>query len=94
MSRLAQVLRCTLALAVACVAIAPSVWAQPAAYHAYTTLETAHFHVHAGPGLEREARVAAASAERAYALLSKELAPPRGTIDLVVISTWCCIFTP
>ncbi len=57
---------------------------QPAAYHRYLTLETAHFHVHVSEGLEREGRVAAAAAERAYALLSRELAPPRGTIDLVV----------
>ena len=35
-------------------------------------------------GLEREGRVAAAAAERAYAQLARELARPRGRIDLVV----------
>jgi hypothetical protein len=58
--------------------------AQPAPYHQYRTLETPHFHVHVAEGLEREGRVAAAAAERAYALLSRELVAPRGTIDLVV----------
>jgi hypothetical protein len=58
--------------------------AQPAPYHRYRTLDTPHFHVHVAVGLEREGRVAAAAAERAYALLSRELAPPRGVIDLVV----------
>jgi hypothetical protein len=58
--------------------------AQPAPYHHYRTLETPHFRVHVAQGLEREGRVAAAAAERAYAALSKELTPPRGTIDLVV----------
>jgi hypothetical protein len=58
--------------------------AQPAAYRHYRTLDTPHFRVHVGPGLEREGRVAAAAGERAYALLSRELVPPRGLIDLTV----------
>lgn len=58
--------------------------AQPAPYRHYRTLDTPHFHVHTAPGLEREGRVAAAAAERAYALLSKELVAPRGVIDVVV----------
>ena len=58
--------------------------AQPAPYHKYRTLETKHFHVHTTPDLEREGRVAAAAAERAYGLLAGELATPRGSIDLVV----------
>ena len=58
--------------------------AQPAPYHRYRTLDTPHFHVHVPEGLEREGRVAGAAAEHAYALLAKELAEPRGPIDLVV----------
>jgi len=58
--------------------------AQPAPYHRYRTLDTPHFHVHVPAGLEREGRVAGAAAERAYAQLAKELAEPRGPIDLVV----------
>ena len=58
--------------------------AQPSPYKNYRTLDTDHFHVTVPVGLEREGRVAAAAAERAYAQLSKELKPPRGTIDLVV----------
>ena len=58
--------------------------AQPAPYRQYRTLATPHFRVHVAAGLEREGRVAGAAAERAYALLSRELHPPRGTIDLVV----------
>jgi hypothetical protein len=40
--------------------------------------------VHFAPAIEQEARRAAVNAERAYAELSTELVPPRGTIDLVV----------
>ena len=58
--------------------------AQPAPYRHYRTLDTPHFNVHTAPGLEREGRVAAAAAERAYGLLSRELVAPRGVIDLVV----------
>ncbi|MES2177013.1 MAG: hypothetical protein V4550_04035 [Gemmatimonadota bacterium] len=58
--------------------------AQPAPYHRYYTLDTRHFHVHVPAGLEREGRVAGAYAERAYELLARELAPPRGMIELVV----------
>jgi hypothetical protein len=58
--------------------------AQPAPYHHWRTLATAHFNVHVSEGLEREGRVAGAAAERAYAQLSRELVPPRGLIDLVV----------
>ena len=48
------------------------------------TLRTSHFRIHFTPPLEAEARRAAVNAERAYAELSTELVPPRGTIDLVV----------
>jgi len=64
--------------------LAPALGAHPAPYHQYKTLETPHFHVHVETGLERKGRVAGAAAERAYALLSRELTPPRGTIDLTV----------
>ena len=50
----------------------------------WRTLETKHFRIHFTPPLEQEARRAAVNAERAYAALSTELVPPRGTIDLVV----------
>ncbi|MEP6991233.1 MAG: hypothetical protein ABJA80_09910 [bacterium] len=58
--------------------------AQLAPYHRYRTLDTPHFRLTVAEGLEREGRVAAAAAERAYALLAKELHEPRGTIDLIV----------
>ena len=70
------------ALAALCVASAAR--AQPAPYRHWRTLETTHFRVHVARGLEREGRAAAAAAERAYAALARELAPPRGRIDLVV----------
>lgn len=50
----------------------------------WRTLRTEHFRVHFTPPLEQEARRAAVNAERAYAQLSTELVPPRGTIDLVI----------
>jgi hypothetical protein len=58
--------------------------AQPAPYHAWRTLATEHFDVHVARGLEREGRIAAAAAERAYAKLALVLAPPRGRVDLIV----------
>jgi len=58
--------------------------AQPAPYHRWRTLNTEHFRVHVHEGLEREGRIAAATAERAYARLARELHPPRGPIDLVL----------
>ena len=50
----------------------------------WRTLHTRHFRVHFTPAVEEEARRAAVNAERAYAELSTELVPPRGTIDLVI----------
>ena len=50
----------------------------------WRTLHTRHFRIHFTPAVEEEARRAAVNAERAYAELSTELVPPRGTIDLVV----------
>jgi hypothetical protein len=75
---------CAVAIgALGAVAAAPA-GAQPAPYRHWRTLATPHFRVHVERGLEREGRAAAAAAERAYARLSEQLAPPRGTIDLVV----------
>ena len=50
----------------------------------WRTLRTQHFRVHFTPAVEEDARRAAVNAERAYAELSTELVPPRGTIDLVI----------
>lgn len=50
----------------------------------WRTLETPHFRVHYTPDLDSLARRAAVSAERAYVRLERELAPPRGPLDLVV----------
>ncbi len=72
-----------IALALSLTPCLPSA-AQTAPYHRYRTLDTPHFQVHVAEGLEREGRVAAAAAERAYALLARELVTPRGPIDLVV----------
>jgi hypothetical protein len=74
----------TLATCAAVLFLTQSLHAQPAPYHRYLTLETAHFHVHVPVGLEREGRVAGAAAERAYGQLAAELQEPRGSIDLVV----------
>ena len=68
---------------VACALAAPA-QAQPAPWHRWRTLETEHFRVHVRAGLEREGRVAASAAERAYDQLSGELARPRGRIELVL----------
>ena len=68
---------------IACAA-AGAVHAQPAPYRHWQTLRTAHFDVHAARGLEREGRAAATYAERAYTELARQLAPPRGRIDLIV----------
>ena len=51
---------------------------------AWRSLHTEHFRVHAKVHLARHALRAAAEAERAYSLLSTELRPPRGTVDLVL----------
>lgn len=54
----------------------------------WRTITTAHFRVHFTPATESLARRAAANAETAYAQLSRELTPPRGTIDLVVADNY------
>lgn len=50
----------------------------------WRTLATPHFRVHFTPRTEPFARRAAASAERAYDQLARELVTPRGVIDLVI----------
>ena len=65
-------------------AVAPAADAQLAPNAHWRTITTAHFRVSFSDSLEATARRAAGSAERAHASLSKELAEPRGMIDLVV----------
>ena len=50
----------------------------------WRTLHTQHFRVHFRPSYRARAALAAAEAERAYALLSSELHPPRGVIDVTL----------
>jgi hypothetical protein len=50
----------------------------------WKTIETQHFRVHFTPPLEELARHSAATAERAWSLLSRELVPPHGKVDLTV----------
>jgi hypothetical protein len=52
--------------------------------HSYFTIATTHFRVTFTKPLEPLARRVAANAERAYAQLSNELHPPRGTVDILV----------
>ena len=59
-------------------------WAQVRPQVAWLTLTTRHFRIHYTDELETLARRTAANAEFAYARLSDELVPPRGTIDIVV----------
>jgi hypothetical protein len=50
----------------------------------YFTVATPHFRVSFTKPLETIARRVAANAERAYAQLSQDLHPPRGTIEVLV----------
>ena len=75
--------RC-IALATLALCGAAAAQAQPAPYRHWRTLATEHFNIHVPDGMEREGRAAAASAERAYAQLARELVPPRSTIDIVI----------
>ncbi len=50
----------------------------------WRTLHTQHFRLHFRPSYRARAVLAAAEAERAYALLSSELHPPRGIVDLTL----------
>ena len=76
--------------ATALLALAAATAAAPAAAQpvdpreAWLTLATPHFRVHVPARLEGAGRRAAADAERAWAQLAAELAPPRGPVELVV----------
>src|SRR5204862_4804642 len=50
----------------------------------WRTLHTAHFRIHFRPASRAAAEHEAREAERAYGLLSRELHPPRGVVDLVL----------
>jgi hypothetical protein len=50
----------------------------------WRTLHTQHFRIHFRPVFRDRAALAAAEAERAYALLASELHPPRGIIDVTL----------
>ncbi len=50
----------------------------------WRTWHTDHFNVHAAAELAEIARTAASEAERAWAALSAELKPPRGTVELTL----------
>jgi hypothetical protein len=50
----------------------------------YLTIATPHFRVSFTPPLEPVGRRIAANAERAYAQLSRDFHPPRGTIDVLI----------
>lgn len=62
----------------------PTAGAQVRPQVAWLTLTTRHFRIHYTDELETLARRTAANAESAYARLSDELVPPRGTIDIVL----------
>jgi hypothetical protein len=71
-----------LSLLAACATSRVSAQVAPNAH--WRTIDTRHFHVHFTPELERAARRAAVSAERAYDKLALQLHEPRGPIDLVL----------
>ena len=50
----------------------------------WRTLHTQHFRIHFRASYRARAVLAAAEAERAYALLSSELHPPRGIVDVTL----------
>jgi hypothetical protein len=50
----------------------------------WRTLHTEHFRIHFRPSYRARAVLAANEAERAYALLSSELHPPRGIVDVTL----------
>lgn len=81
MRRIVATLACTVLLLGAG---ASSSGAQLPPAERWRTIATEHFRIHFTPGLEDNARRAAVSAERAWAQLALELAPPRGPVDLVV----------
>ena len=50
----------------------------------WRTFHTQHFRIHFRPSYRARAVLAAAEAERAYALLASELHPPRGIVDVTL----------
>ena len=50
----------------------------------WRTLHTPHFRIHFRPAARAAALIEMQEAERAYALLAGELAPPRGIVDIVL----------
>ena len=76
--------RVPLTIAVMSVLAAAPLLAQTDPSGHWRTWHTAHFRVHAQEQNASLAEKAALEAERAYALLARELTPPRGTIDLAL----------
>jgi hypothetical protein len=72
------------ALLVATVLTAKATLAQIDPSGDWRTWQSEHFRIHAPRGYDGLVMAAAREAERSYRLLSTELRPPRGTIDLVV----------
>lgn len=73
-------------LCLACLALAAtSLAGQVDPSGTYRTLTTEHFRVHFRPAHRATATAAAREAERAFALLSEEMSPPRGTVDLLLV---------
>ncbi|HWC74161.1 MAG TPA: hypothetical protein VG454_09515 [Gemmatimonadales bacterium] len=71
-------------LLLAVLATPPPTAAQVNPSGSWRTLHTQHFRIHFRPANRAQALEAAAEAERAYRLLSTELHPPRGIIDLTL----------
>jgi hypothetical protein len=78
------VLRAATTLALLGMVAAPRTRAQTDPTGSWRTWHTAHFRVHAQERNASLAQKAGVEAERAYALLARELTPPRGTIDLAL----------
>jgi len=66
------------------VVLAPRVEAQVDPSGSWRTLHTPHFRIHFRPAYREAALLQAREAERSYALLSTELHPPRGVVDLTL----------
>jgi hypothetical protein len=75
---------CWTALLIASLVAIPHASAQLVPNDRWQTIETRHFRIHFTKPLEEMARRTAPNAERAFALLSRELVPPRGKVDLVI----------
>ena len=75
---------CWTALLIASFIALPRASAQLVPNDRWRTIETRHFRIHFTPPLEEMARRTAPNAERAFELLSRELVPPHGKVDLVI----------